>query len=416
MKPAMNFAIKVALFSILLFRQFGATCQTDFRPGFIITNNNDTLHGLIDYRGDARNSRKCDFKESKNSAVKEFLPFSIKGYRFNVSKYYVSKKFISNYIEVPIFFEFLVDGIADLYYYNDGIDPHYFIEKAGGELFELTNDKKKVQIEGTEYIEDSKKYIGLLTFAFSDCQQIFPLINKAKLDDKSLIEITKKYHENVCNGEKCIIYEKQVPSVRLRISPFISMNSSGWRIGNNPLYENVKFRNANYPSIGMSLNTSLPKASEKLSFQLSAEIGKSYFHGTGTYSSEFEEVQFHVTLLSLKGGLKYTYPVGKIRPTLLIGGNLIKPVNRDGRRIGDYQYYNTIYTSETRDVPGPDFLFGYHAELGFDFIITSTFTAFVNLGYVSSMNSKSSWESQTRVDNYSSAYLKTVQFTIGIYL
>jgi hypothetical protein len=166
----------------------------------------------------------------------------------------------------------------------------------------------------------------------------------------------------------------------------------------------------------MSLNTSLPKASEKLSFQLSADIGKSYFHGTGMYGSEFEEVQFHVTLLSFKGGLKYTYPVGKIRPTLLIGGNLIKLLNTDGRRIGEYQYYSTIYTSETRDVPGPGILFGYHAELGFDFLITTSLTAFINLGYVSSANSKSYWETQTRVDNYSSAFLKTVQFTVGIYL
>ena len=173
---------------------------------------------------------------------------------------------------------------------------------------------------------------------------------------------------------------------------------------------------ANYPSVGLSLNTSLPKASEKLSFQLSGEIGKIYSHGTGTNSSEFEEVHFHATLIGLKGGLKYTYPVGKIRPTLLIGGDLIELVNKDSRRIGEYQYYNTIYTSEIRDVPSPDFLFGYHAELGFDFLITSSITAFFNLGYVSSVNSKSSWESQSRVDNYSSAYLKTVQFSVGIYL
>ena len=418
---AMNLIPKIALSVFILFSGFTAICQTDFRPGYVITNNNDTLRGFIDYRGDARNSKKCDFKETRNGVVQEFLPFSIKGYRFNESKYFISKCITSDSTKIQLFLEFLVDGIANLYYYHDSANPHYFIEKEDGKLHELTNEHKRVRINEAEYVRETKSYIGMLTFAFADCHQLFPLINKAKLNDKSLIELTKKYHEYVCNSEKCVIYEKLLPSVRVRIAPFVSMNSSYLRIGNNPLYETVKFKAANYPTLGVLLNTSLPKASEKLSFQLSGEFGKGYFYGAGDYNPysstnlTFEEVQIHTSLLTLKAGLKYTYPIGKIRPTLNIGGNLVKLINKNGKRIEDYQYYSTIYTSETQDVPLPDFMVGFHAELGVDFRVSTALTAFLNLGFLSSMNTNGAWGPQSRIDNDSSAYLKTFQLNAGIY-
>jgi len=87
-----------------------------------------------------------------------------------------------------------------------------------------------------------------------------------------------------------------------------------------------------YPSIGLLLNTSLPKANEKLSFQVSGEFGKGYFYGTGVNSRNdaFEEVHLHTSILKGKAGLKYTYPKGKIRPTLMIGGTILKLFNIDG--------------------------------------------------------------------------------------
>jgi hypothetical protein len=33
--------------------------QSHYRAGFIITKNNDTLTGLIDYEGEIRNAKSC---------------------------------------------------------------------------------------------------------------------------------------------------------------------------------------------------------------------------------------------------------------------------------------------------------------------------------------------------------------------
>jgi len=408
----MNILLKASLFLIIFLCLTDLKGQTDFRPGYVITNENDTLHGLIDYRGDARNSKKCDFKDKRSSVVKEFLPFSIKGYRFDDGKFYISKNVKSNGKEIQLFLEFLVNGISDLYYYSDGKNLYYFIEKSDGQLFELTNEEKKYGEDGSEYTRQSNRYIGLLKYTFADCPQIFPLINKARLEDKSLIEITKKYHDYVCDDQMCIIYEKQLPVIKVTFGSFVSMNSSFLKFNNSPNYDAINFKVASYPTIGLLLNTSLPRANEKLSFHISGEFGKSYFYGTNInpLNTAFEEVHLHASILKVKGGFKYTYPKGKIRPTLKLGGNLLWLLNRDGRRIKDMHYNTTIIITEYRDVPVADAAFGFNADFGIDYHLSSSLVAFFNLGYESSVGSSSFFES-----NSNSTIINTINLHAGIY-
>jgi len=404
--------MKAILLFLILFCVYDLKCQTNFRPGYVITNENDTVHGLIDYRGDARNSRKCDFMDKESSIVKEFMPLSIKGYRFDDGKFYISKSIKSDGKEIQVFLEFLVNGISDLYYYSDGIKLHYFIEKVDGQLFELTNDQKILGKDGAKYIHSNNRYIGLLKYAFADCQQIFPLINKAKLEDKSLIEITKKYHEYVCKDDQCIIYEKQLPAVRLTFATFISMNASFLKFNNNQLYEAIHFNPPVYPMIGFLLNTSLPKANDKLSFQVSGEFGKNYFYGTGfnPLNDAFEEVHLHTSILKVKGGLKYTYPKGKIRPTLMLGGNVLWLLYKDGRRVEDSQSGSTVTITEHRDVFVADTALGYTAVFGVDYHLSPSLITFFNLGYESSTGSSRFMESQS-----ASTVINTINLHAGIY-
>ena len=66
--------------------------QNNFKNGYIITNNNDTIWGEIDFRVDELNAQRCKFRQDKNSETKIFLPGEIQAYRFSKEgKYYVSK-------------------------------------------------------------------------------------------------------------------------------------------------------------------------------------------------------------------------------------------------------------------------------------------------------------------------------------
>jgi len=417
----MNLFFRLNLLLLFFFCIPDLIAQTDFRPGYVITNENDTLKGMIDYRGDSRNSQICVYKENETSASKEYLPGKIKGYRFLESKYYVSKNILVEGVKKDLFLEFLVNGIANLYYYREFNDnPHYFIEKRDGQLFELKNTEGLIEKNFVHYSHEKKEYIGLLKYAFADCPQLFETIDNTTLDTKSLVNITKKYHNYVCNDEKCIIYEKRLPVIKLRFAPYLSMNATSFNFINsnhlNYYYQEVKYQITSYPSIGIRMNTSLPQTSEKLSFQVSAEIGRNYIYGNGNYpENTFNEFHLHNTFLTGKGGFKYTYPTGKLRPTMMIGANMIMLLDKEGKRMQDANYNGTIYASEYEEKNLiADRLYGYNLDLGIDYHLSAVFVPFITIGYTSSTGANSKPASYNKSEPLISKF-KTLNINVGLY-
>ena len=106
--------------------------QRDYRKGYIITNRQDTIYGWIDYRGDIRNSKVCSFKKTENDQATEYSPSDILAYRFIDSKFYVSKNVGTADAPNQVFLEYLVNGLANLYYFRDeNSNDHYYIENDG---------------------------------------------------------------------------------------------------------------------------------------------------------------------------------------------------------------------------------------------------------------------------------------------
>lgn len=407
--------MRILLTLLFLCCFMGIQAQTNFLPGYIITNEGDTLKGLIDYRSDARNAHKCEFKKNSEAPLQEFLPFSIQGYRFNDGKYYVPREVTLDGQPTPLFLEYLVDGIADLYFYGDGTSYHYFMEKTDGKLFELSNEKKEINVDGKIYLKDSKLYIGALKYAFADAKQLFPQINTVKLDHQSLINITKKYHDQVCDDYQCIVYEKQLPAVKFKLGASVGLNSSVLHFKDTELFELLSFERTATPAIEILLNTTLPRASEKLSFQLSGEFSKAYFHGMGDYPTllAFEEVHIHTFVMKGKAGIKYTWPKGKIRPTVLVGANYTKLTNIDARRRQEIIHASSVSTTILKDVPVADALAGFNADLGIDYISKASWIPFLKLGYETGAGHHKHFSYTT--DNNSYTNINTLKLHAGIY-
>jgi hypothetical protein len=251
-----------------------------------------------------------------------------------------------------------------------------------------------------------------LKLAFADCPELMPKINAARLDDKSLVALTKEYHALVCEDEKCISYEKSLPSIKVTLGAFVSMNGSFMKFGNTPRYETVDFKMSAFPTIGLLMNTSIPRASEKLSFQISGEYGKAYFYGTGIKPDDqaFEEVYLHLSVIKLKAGFKYTYPKGTFRPTLLVGGNRTSHFQIDGRTVEEIPSKSTISTFERRDVPIAKTLLGYHLEAGIDYHSKASMVPFIRLSY-----EKSKGNLKFLIDQTPSTNINTINFHAGIY-
>jgi hypothetical protein len=387
--------------------------QSDFRQGYIINNNFDTLYGLIDYRGDIRNSNICVFKASVSAPKEIFKPEDIIGYRFVTGKFYISKNINTGDDEKRMFVEYLLKGIVDLYYYRDTKTNHYLIQKADGKVYELMNDQKIEDINGVKYSVNSNKYISALALAFSDCMEIQPQVRSASLDHMSLINVTKNYHNMVCKDQECIVYEKQLPAVRFRFAPVAGFRISNLKLLNKPVYNTFDFEYAFYPSFGGAVNIAMPRMSERIFFQFDVNIGKRHYY---SYSlTNYSEVSYSIsktnlytTFLEITPEIKYAYPRGKLRPVFLVGYNMQKALSNRSAR-------NRYYVTETYDLTNDyynekgilvDLMVGLHATAGIDFDIFGKRTGFVNFTYEYMRNR---WNPLT-------AYTHTLYLSAGILL
>ena len=105
--------------------------QRNYRPGFIITLQKDTIYGQIDFRTDKMNEQRCVFRDDNTLQVRTYELFDIWGYRFtDDGKMYVSKSVTLKMGEYPldVFLEYLVKGMKSLYYMDTASIPTYFIE------------------------------------------------------------------------------------------------------------------------------------------------------------------------------------------------------------------------------------------------------------------------------------------------
>ena len=152
--------------------------QSDYRSGFVITNTNDTIHGLINYREGSKKYKSCEFKKSIDQKVVEYLPQEIKGYKLLGDKYFESKYIavVSELLE-DVFLEVLIKGNVSLYKYQKS----FFVDKQDSLLYKLITEEKKVDVDGKEMLMESKKYIGVLSYLLSDCQDVSYILQRVEL-------------------------------------------------------------------------------------------------------------------------------------------------------------------------------------------------------------------------------------------
>lgn len=235
--------------------------QNDYREGFIINSSLDTLYGKIDYRGDYKMSTLCRFKD-KNNQINEYTPDDIYGFRFIGGKYYVSKPIGDE----KFFLEYLIKGKVNIYYNRDdrgmySTNDHYYIEKEGMDMVELPYSEEIKEVDGREVISKSNKHIGILNYYMQDASQFQSRIQSiSKPSHEGLLNLAEDYHYAVCEGEKCIIYEKKLPFFKFNIEGLVGTTN----------IQNINKREIvgnNYFKTGLMVHFWMPRVNEKLYFK-----------------------------------------------------------------------------------------------------------------------------------------------------
>jgi len=304
-----------------LFANYTVQAQSDFRSGYLLMNNGDTLYGELDLRSDLKMSAFCKFK-TQNQEIKIYHPGEISGYRFINGKYYITKEFDGKLV----FLEYLVKGKLNIYFINDEHGERYFLDKEGVELVEIPYSEGIKQSGDTVYNYTSTKHYGLLSYYLQDAtgfQNEIAAIKKP--DHKNMINLASAYHKKVCKEEACIIYEKK-PSW-LEFDP-------EW-VGGLVIYQNIKdLSDYNYDFTGPVIHFSMPRESEKIYFR------------TGILYSMFETSYRKTALYKFPILIEYIYPKRIIRPKLAYGASFF------------YPYYHTVAISGGINVLIYKYLYG----------------------------------------------------------
>jgi hypothetical protein len=313
-------------FGLLLLTEI-LNAQVDFRPGYVIKANRDTLIGDIDYRGDLLMSKICRFK-SKTIKEIEYTPENILAFRFNESKYFVSKEVNGT----KVFLEFLIKGKVSIYYLRDDKGDHYFLEKEGVGITEIPYEEGTKFNNNKSYYYQSTKHLGILNYYMQDAPAFQSRIARVgKPEHYGLIKLAEAYHNSVCKDEMCIIFEKKVPLLKIAFEPFLGFGKF------NRKYSNI----GNYNEVGSNMLLWIPRLNEKIYFK----TGLTYAVYKGGHFYKFPcQVQ-------------YIFPSKRFRPTVNIGLDL---------------YYNHLNMGNTLQIGG-GFIYKIKGRTFFSTSINSEF-------------------------------------------
>lgn len=327
------------IFFIILFSP-DLICQEMFQNGFIITNQSDTVSGLIHVKPKSVLNSISFVNEGKEDS---FTANEIQGFLID-NKLYRSVKLQKN-DTTKVFLECLILGKASLYYSSAMEGEKFYIEK-DGEIAELNNAKKSVYDQnGNEHQVESRQYIGVLKSYFNN-SSIVNNVDRLVFSKKNIAKITKDYNLDICKETPCSLYEQTIKKHKYYLGLEAELGMSNIELKASRV-DAVLFsdKNGNKFSLSAFVRTSI-NSSNKLFGQLSVGFSSYSFEENGHNSaypdSEFKPADFTYDFSYIKTNLSLIYRFGdhKIKPAIQIGGEFNIMVEDKGSIISNL---NKIY-------------------------------------------------------------------------
>ena len=344
--------------------------QINPQAGYIITNENDTLRGIIDYRTDAKNSRSCLFMADGETDYKEYLPNEIKCYRLSESgAYYVSKTFPIDNEQRTFFAEYLLEGGVSLYRYKENSTEYFYLVDADGYVATI-RETGAVILRRDDQIETQRQKLMEATKIFQKSQKTLQqLWAMPQVKVEQLLKLTKAYNKEFYPevGET-EFYQKDIKSSDGLIARF--RIEAGMGISNMKFFPNSSWNEpiettSLVPIVGVGTDMILPRFSKNLILQ--AMFYYSYNKGKPEEIKQYpynREWTFHDVALQV--GAAYSFmPTKRISPLLRAGVSLdylfgLETINMEGYHATNKVSLNKSFSPRYYVGLGADALVGKH--------------------------------------------------------
>ena len=324
----MNREIIPSVLFLLSLLPLSLSAQVNPQQGYIITNENDTVRGTIDYLTDASNAKTCSFRKDGETVFKTYRPTDILGYRLNGDGvYYVSRLFTGEEKPEMLFAEFLLQGGVSLFrYYHDGYNYFGFMDTDGKEAI-IRDDKLN---------ENLSAYEGKLQARREKVQQIGTVMRKdpaiagqlwkMDLESSTLTRLVQEYDETYCTSDgDCVVFRydtKKTAAVKRRYFVGAGINYSSFKPTGSGLLDERGSGNTYAgvtPTVFVGMDMIFPRFSQNLISQAMLSFTPYSIKASET-GYEGGNPKLTSTEIALRLGIAYMFsPEARVRPYLKSG-------------------------------------------------------------------------------------------------
>ncbi|WP_035565641.1 porin family protein [Hymenobacter sp. IS2118] len=325
----------------LLFNCVETLAQSDFRPGYVVRPEGDTLRGLVDYQSAQRSAVGCRFRTDAAQAVQEFVPGTALGYGFVGASRYEARLTPLAEVAAPSlpaqlqFVEIIVHGPISLYARRDlQRHDHYYIRGAGATsstepLQELRRlNETIINAKGQKFERYNNEYVAVLAQAFKSCPQEQLRVNQVQFGLRFFVDAVTRYNACVNTTPDSLLPQNPTlasRSGRLHLEVLAGVHRSTLRVDNDQLSLNGPYKSGFSPVLGLAAGYNLSKISKKLSFRLEALYDRQAYDGVYTYQSRStnntfrEEARLRLQYIRIPVLFRYSLPKGAVRPFVQVG-------------------------------------------------------------------------------------------------
>ncbi len=314
----------------------------DYRPGYIIKNNLDSVSGFIKYAPEKKNSKYCMFRSSRKGKPERYSPNDLMSYGIYADKVYVSMLIPGSGNESKVFVKVLAKGPLQLYQYR----KQFLVKK---DSLILLPTPKSVLVETSEgkRSKNDSRYKGLLNFLISDCKLS---ADETRYAEIHLTNLVNNY--NLCKGYEPI-YKKPKPAFKANYSLFGGYVQSNLEVTEG---DNIQFNKSNTMIGGLGIDLSSPRIYDRIFFAIDLSYMKNFYQAYLKHQSGSDITHYDVTMdfttIKMPLGLRYNFLKDANTPYLKAGFILGFVVKSDQKVNEEHQtsYGQVITTTRTEDI------------------------------------------------------------------
>ncbi len=344
----------------------------DFRQGYIIKINGDSLPGFVEYPISSARVSTCTFKPSKKSSHEKYGPDELKAFGIIDDRRYESLRFSTNDTEQAAFFEALVKGTTSLYM-RKGV---FFILKDS--TIRLPPPKQKtVEIKSKKYTQVEKEYISILNKLIKECNLT---ADKTQYLQRDITNLIQNY--NRCVLSEGIVYKQVLPWTKLNYQLAAGFTNSNFKMED---YDQNAFSSNNSIFVGGTVEVGSPRLYDKLLFSIESFYAKYNYQGYSKVLSQEGNLRSDVFISSsfIKFPIGFRFNVLNEFSSPYIKGGVLFAWSLDStvKTIDELERNGTITTTVRENKLDSFGHNGFWAAVGFHHVIRDQYKAFLELRY-----------------------------------